>query len=163
WLFGVPTGLILILLNRFIPESPRFLLARGRRAEAVEVMRSFGVVMTPRAQAPKPVSALQPSASLVWRSPYRGLPLALVVYGLAPDGAEVYPTSIRAAGAGSAAGASKLGGVLALGLSVASVSPPDLAGSALLAAAPASVAALMVLLFGLETRGRKLEEISPAV
>ena len=27
WFFGIPTGLALILLNRYIPESPRFLLA----------------------------------------------------------------------------------------------------------------------------------------
>src|SRR5207245_11568931 len=34
WLLGLPTGLLLILLNRWIPESPRFLLANGREAEA---------------------------------------------------------------------------------------------------------------------------------
>ena len=33
-LLGLPTGLLLILLNRWIPESPRFLLANGREAEA---------------------------------------------------------------------------------------------------------------------------------
>ena len=36
WLLGLPTGLLIILLNRFIPESPRFLArrrpARTRRA-----------------------------------------------------------------------------------------------------------------------------------
>jgi putative MFS transporter len=30
WLLGVPTGLVLILLNRYLPESPRFLFANGR-------------------------------------------------------------------------------------------------------------------------------------
>jgi putative MFS transporter len=43
WLSGVPTGLALIALNRYIPESPRFLLANGRRSEAHQVMRSFGI------------------------------------------------------------------------------------------------------------------------
>ena len=32
WFLNLPTGLVLILLNAFIPESPKFLLARGRVA-----------------------------------------------------------------------------------------------------------------------------------
>ena len=34
WLLNLPTGLILVLLGGFIPESAKFLLARGRDAEA---------------------------------------------------------------------------------------------------------------------------------
>jgi putative MFS transporter len=44
WLMNLPTGLILLGLGRFIPESAKFLLARGRKAEAHEVMRRFGTV-----------------------------------------------------------------------------------------------------------------------
>lgn len=44
WLIGLPTGLLFIALNRFIPESPRFLLARGRDAEAQEVLNRYGAV-----------------------------------------------------------------------------------------------------------------------
>jgi putative MFS transporter len=44
WLIGLPTGLLFILLNRWIPESPRFLLLNGRDDEAREVMRRFGAV-----------------------------------------------------------------------------------------------------------------------
>ena len=44
WLIGLPTGLLFILLNRWIPESPRYLLLNGRDAEAREVMRRFGAV-----------------------------------------------------------------------------------------------------------------------
>jgi putative MFS transporter len=44
WLMNLPTGLILLGLGRFIPESAKFLLARGRNAEAHAVMRRFGTV-----------------------------------------------------------------------------------------------------------------------
>src|SRR6476659_4572358 len=42
WLLNLPTGLSLVLLGAFIPESAKFLLARGRRAEAQAVMQRFG-------------------------------------------------------------------------------------------------------------------------
>jgi len=44
WLMNLPTGLILLGLGRFIPESAKFLLARGRKAEAHAVMARFGTV-----------------------------------------------------------------------------------------------------------------------
>jgi MFS transporter, putative metabolite:H+ symporter len=47
WLIGLPTGLLFIALNRFIPESPRFLLARGRDVEAQEVLNRYGAVAEP--------------------------------------------------------------------------------------------------------------------
>lgn len=42
WLINLPTGLMLLGLGRFIPESAKYLLARGRRAEARAVMDRFG-------------------------------------------------------------------------------------------------------------------------
>ena len=269
WFFGVPTGLALIALNRYIPESPRFLLANGRRDEAHEVMRSFGIVVSERPAAEPWQAPAEPRQGIasVFRQPYRGLTLVLTVYGLAwglvnfgflvwlpvhvaksgisagqvttilakaalfavpgsvlisqlyarwssrgtliaaaaveaatlgvfavyggpvvhhtgvftalivvllvsmwatisalaPYGAEVYPTGIRAGGSGVVAGATKLGGVLALGLSVASIAPPGLAGAALLAGVPAGLAALLLAFYGIETRGRRLEEITAGV
>jgi putative MFS transporter len=44
WLMNLPTGLMLILLGGFIPESAKFLIARGRHLEAEAVMRKFGSV-----------------------------------------------------------------------------------------------------------------------
>ncbi|WP_433888416.1 MFS transporter [Streptomyces sp. CA-111067] len=45
WLIGLPTGLLFIAMNRWIPESPRFLLARGRNQEAAEVMARYGAAV----------------------------------------------------------------------------------------------------------------------
>ena len=42
WIHNLPTGLSLVLLGAFIPESAKFLLARGRREEARRVMERFG-------------------------------------------------------------------------------------------------------------------------
>jgi putative MFS transporter len=42
WLLNLPSGLILVLLGGLIPESAKFLLARGRDAEARAVMARFG-------------------------------------------------------------------------------------------------------------------------
>ncbi|ESQ87446.1 MFS transporter [Asticcacaulis sp. AC460] len=42
WLLNLPTGLILILMGGLIPESAKFLLSRGRDAEAHKIMARFG-------------------------------------------------------------------------------------------------------------------------
>lgn len=42
WLVGLPTGLLLIMLSRWIPESPRYLFAHGRTAEAEATLRRYG-------------------------------------------------------------------------------------------------------------------------
>lgn len=42
WLANLPTGLALIMLGVLIPESAKFLLARGRKEEAQRVMARFG-------------------------------------------------------------------------------------------------------------------------
>ena len=42
WLINLPTGLLLVCLGGFIPESAKFLLSRGRGAEAHKVMARFG-------------------------------------------------------------------------------------------------------------------------
>jgi putative MFS transporter len=42
WLLNLPSGLLLVVLGGLIPESAKFLLARGRDAEAQAVMARFG-------------------------------------------------------------------------------------------------------------------------
>jgi len=45
WFLNLPTGLLLIFLNVFIPESPKFLMAMGRHDEAHDTLRDFGCVV----------------------------------------------------------------------------------------------------------------------
>ncbi|WP_305098397.1 MFS transporter [Croceibacterium aestuarii] len=42
WLVNLPTGLALVALGGLIPESAKFLLARGRNREAQRIMATFG-------------------------------------------------------------------------------------------------------------------------
>src|SRR5690606_29841302 len=41
WLLGLPTGALIIFLNRWIPESPRFLSSVGLEHEARAVLRRY--------------------------------------------------------------------------------------------------------------------------
>lgn len=265
WLIGLPTGLVLILLNKWVPESPRFLLAQGRDDEARAVMARYGadIVEDPDtelaveahvkgryAQLLEPpfltltgvVVLLGVGAGLVaygfqlWipsnlqklgytevtadkilrDSAIIGFPLNFVVawlYGfwsskktiaalsaltaaalvgfvvagdrvahnsgllhallivpiwgissvvavLAAYSSEIYPTRVRSHGTGLAAGASKAGGVLVIALVVAAVATPSIAATAALGAVPLAVAAIAIFVFGVETRRRRLEEIT---
>jgi len=46
WLMNLPTGIVMLVLNRWIPESPRFLLERGRVREAQDVLARTPVAAT---------------------------------------------------------------------------------------------------------------------
>jgi putative MFS transporter len=83
-----------------------------------------------------------------------------VVAVLSVYSAEVYPTRVRSRGTGLAAGASKAGGVLIIALVAFGVATPSIANTALIGAIPMAVATLAILLFGHETRSRRLEEIT---
>src|SRR5690606_15750115 len=41
WLLNMPTGLVILILNRYIPESPRFLSNAGLESQARSVLRKF--------------------------------------------------------------------------------------------------------------------------
>jgi len=263
WLIGLPTGLLLILLNRWIPESPRFLLASGRDDEARVVMQRFGATVVEQAAdedavvvqegswfralaagellgltavigclalgsglvlfgfnlwMPSNLRALgyADADAILRNSALMGFPLTFLVawmYGfwsskktiilitgmtaaalfgfviagnavvqhrsllyallivpiwgissvvavLSVYSAEIYPTRIRSRGTGFAAGASKAGGVAIIALVVFGIAPPSIATVALIGAVPMTVAVLLVAVFGVETRQRRLEDIS---
>ncbi len=81
-----------------------------------------------------------------------------VIAMLIPYAAEIYPVHLRGTGSGVIAASSKAGGILGAGLGVLGFFD-HFAVSALLIAAPMAVSAWMLMRFGIETRGRRLEEI----
>jgi putative MFS transporter len=265
WLLGLPTGVFLILLNRWIPESPRFLLAHGRHDEAENVMRRYGAVIVRESETALDVEARAGAKTReLFRPPFLrgtvvvmllGLGIGLVSFGfqlwipsnlqklglgeaeasrllrnsaligfpfnfliawlygfwsskrtlilltgltalslfgfvvagnsvatnrpllsallvmpiwgissviavLSAYSAEIFPTRLRSRGGGLAAGFSKVGGVLIIALVLVAVTPPSIAGTALIGAIPLALATLFAALFGSETRKRQLEEIT---
>ncbi len=95
WLMNLPTGLILLGLGRFIPESAKFLLARGRNGEAHVVMKRFGTVTHNLAEGEDDESELVPHAhhhhtpqeaaeeAKLWTPALIGKTLALTIAALA--------------------------------------------------------------------------------
>jgi putative MFS transporter len=268
WLIGLPTGLLLIALNRWIPESPRYLITRGRVLEAQSIMARYGATAEelpaveidldepaaadrgsildfarrPLAGTSAAIALLGGGVGLVtygfqqWvptniqRLGYTavasdyvvrnaaliGLPLTILaawMYGawggrrtimafclataatlagfvVAGDSlghnrlllsallvvplsgtsslaavaagyaAEVYPTRIRSRGTGLAAGMTKLGGVLILGVVVAGAVVPSIAQTAVIGAIPLAAAVVAFWRIGIETKGRALEVIA---
>jgi MFS transporter, putative metabolite:H+ symporter len=83
-----------------------------------------------------------------------------VISMLSPYTAEVYPTQFRGTGSGLAAGSSKLGGIFGPPLMAAVLGlAPGLTAPALVAAGPITVAAVVLAIKGIETKGRRLEDI----
>ena len=263
WLIGLPTGVLFVMLNRWIPESARFLLAQGRDDEAREVMARYGAVVVEEKEsgleiesdvknrwselasrqflgATLVVGCLALGSGLVlfgfnlWiptnlrklgftesdailrNAALMGFPLTFVVawmYGfwsskktiillssltavalfgfvivgdavvqnrallyallivpiwgissvvavLSVYSSEIYPTRIRSRGTGFAAGASKAGGVAMIALVVFGIATPSIATVALIGAIPMTLSVFLVFFFGIETRKRRLEEIT---
>ena len=263
WLIGLPTGVLFLLLNRWIPESPRFLLANARDEEAHAVMKRFGAVIVEQKNTELEVESRVQSrwsqllrGEMLWltaivgvlalgsglvlfgfnlwipsnlrrlgftdadtilrNAALIGFPLTFVVawmYGfwsskktiivltaltsaallgfvfvgdavvqnrsllyvllvipiwginsvvavLSVYAAEIYPTRVRSRGSGFAAGASKAGGVAIIALVAFGIAAPSIATVALIGAIPMALAVLLVSLRGVETRQRRLEEIT---
>jgi len=71
WFFGLPTGLAIVALNRYIPESPRFLLSRGDEAAARAVMGRFGIVVEQPHSRPEAVATMMAQAATRLRAAAR--------------------------------------------------------------------------------------------
>jgi len=72
WLLNLPTGLILVFMGGLIPESAKFLLARGRKDEAHDVMERFGMVsrdLAPSEEDADETDSLLPHHSAVHHTP----------------------------------------------------------------------------------------------
>jgi putative MFS transporter len=88
WLMNLPTGLMMLVLNRWIPESPRFLLDRGRVDEARAVMARYGVAIEERPAAltdhtvPPPPRQWSELPALLSR-PFLSQTIVVFTYGLA--------------------------------------------------------------------------------
>ena len=84
WFLNLPTGLLLIFLNAFIPESPKYLAARGRIAEAIRTLRGFGCDV--HAEPKSPVAPAAPGANAHMTHELAGrtwaLSIAAVAWGL---------------------------------------------------------------------------------
>ncbi|MEO6112950.1 MAG: MFS transporter [Sphingomicrobium sp.] len=83
WLQGFPTGILLLLLARWIPESQRFLLEQGREAELRAMEARFGIVRRARAAVPEDaVVASQRHAKLTAALVITALAWSFVNFGL---------------------------------------------------------------------------------
>lgn len=99
WLLNLPTGALIILLNRYIPESPRFLALAGLEDQARAVLQRFSGTAAPTAAPVHPAGeAARPdphaSARIGMRQLLRGrhaaiswgLMVCAVAWGLANFG-----------------------------------------------------------------------------
>jgi putative MFS transporter len=68
WILNLPTGLSLVLLGSFIPESAKFLLSRGHVEEAQRVMERFGSKARQARMAEQVAVERGPSVALTGRA-----------------------------------------------------------------------------------------------
>ncbi|HEX8787117.1 MAG TPA: MFS transporter, partial [Telluria sp.] len=81
-----------------------------------------------------------------------------VIATLIPYASEIYPVHLRATGSGLIAAGSKLGGILGAGLGVIGVFGQVSLAAAVIAV-PMAVAGFLLAKSGIDTRGRRLEDI----
>jgi putative MFS transporter len=86
WFLNLPSGLILVLLNPLIPESPKFLVRIGRVHEAMRTLRRFGCVVSDEGPAtpttPMRVRAAPRLLHVTWALSLTALAWGLINFGL---------------------------------------------------------------------------------
>lgn len=82
WLQGLPTGLLLLGLARFIPESPDFLASQGRHEELRQLARKFGIVAQPLRVVPGDTVSEPASRNLTAALLVAALAWSLINFGL---------------------------------------------------------------------------------
>ena len=82
WLQGFPTGILLLLLARFIPESPEFLVSQGRTKELEALGRRFGIVAAPPSEPDAAPEAVTSHRRVTWALILTGLAWSFVNFGL---------------------------------------------------------------------------------
>lgn len=138
-------GIVIWLYHRW-SSLKSLVLFIGLTAAALIVFGVMGAM-----QLKSPVAAMAATAALL-------ISVSGVISMLMPYAAEIYPVHLRGTGSGIIAASSKLGGLFGAGLGVIGFFEHFVL-SALAIAVPMIVAAWLLLRFGIETRGRRLEEI----
>jgi putative MFS transporter len=88
WLIGLPTGVLLILLNRWIPESPRFLLQHGRDEEARAVMERYGAAVVVEDSELEVEEHVKGRFSQLLTGPFLGLSVVVLLLGVGVGGVQ---------------------------------------------------------------------------
>ena len=85
WLLGLPTGALIIFLDRHIPESPRFLASAGLNREARAVLARFSGLVDHAGAAAAPLAGVTNDGSMraLLRGGHAAITLGLLACGLA--------------------------------------------------------------------------------
>jgi MFS transporter, putative metabolite:H+ symporter len=100
WLIGLPTGLLLIGLNNWIPESPRYLLATGQDDAAGKIMTRYGAAIVPEEQPHAAAGQGKAGFGQLFTRTYLGPTLAITILaagaGLVTYGFQLWiPTNLQ--------------------------------------------------------------------
>lgn len=121
WLIGLPLGLALFLLNRWIPESPRFLIELGRNDEARAIMARYGAEVIEEPHDEETVGALRSRYGELFNGGFLALGLSVLVLGLSIGLAQYgfqqwIPSNLQKLGFSSASASATLRDAALIGL-----------------------------------------------